>query len=558
MKKTALSLVAVCALFGGLLVATLPSNAADHLEAPAVQMDGRTDINDLYAFQSPTNAANSVLIMTVNPLAGIVSGGTFDPAATYTFQIDNDGDAVQDLSISATFGAVVGSVQTVSITGDAGNGSGDTGTDFALSSGGTATAGFYEDPFFFDLAGFNDGLNFTGDDTLAGANVSGLVIEVPSAMLNGASSNIGVWAETSVGGAVVDRMGRPAIATVLINSSSKDAFNGTAPVDHFANFGAMVNANIAALSNQTNADNLTPVLLPDILTFDTSSNAGFLNGRQLADDVIDAALNLLTDGALTTGDGVPANDVAFPGVFPYLAAPNLMMCQNLVVTVDLALGHTPTEGDDVISGTSAADTIDALGGDDVVCALDGDDTVNGGDGDDRLYGMGGDDMMSGDDGRDYLRGDTGDDTLMGGLGRDTLVGQGGNDALWGEGGSDRLYGVAGENMMDGGSGADRMWGGDGVDTMRGMGGQDQMWGMGGDDIMQGNWQSDVMNGGDGNDFMAAAGGIDTLNGDAGNDTMYGGNNSDTLNGGDGDDFVNGVRGNDTCDGGAGTNAIFNC
>ena len=35
------------------------------------------------------------------------------------------------------------------------------------------------------------------------------------------------------------------------------------------------------------------VLLPDVLTFDQSSTDGFLNGRQLADDVIDAELGLL-------------------------------------------------------------------------------------------------------------------------------------------------------------------------------------------------------------------------------------------------------------------------
>jgi len=34
------------------------------------------------------------------------------------------------------------------------------------------------------------------------------------------------------------------------------------------------------------------VVAPDILTYDTSSSAGFLNGRQFSDDVIDAELNL--------------------------------------------------------------------------------------------------------------------------------------------------------------------------------------------------------------------------------------------------------------------------
>jgi hypothetical protein len=60
-----------------------------------------------------------------------------------------------------------------------------------------------------------------------------------------------------------------------------------------------------------------------VLTFDTSNASGFLNGRQLANDVIDAELNLLTKGAVT-GDGVNGNNVSFLGAFPYLAPPNAL------------------------------------------------------------------------------------------------------------------------------------------------------------------------------------------------------------------------------------------
>jgi hypothetical protein len=67
-------------------------------------------------------------------------------------------------------------------------------------------------------------------------------------------------------------------------------------------------------------EGLAHVLLPDILTFDTSSAAGFLNGRQLADDVIDAELNLITNGGLTT-DCI-GNDSTFLSGFPYVGDPN--------------------------------------------------------------------------------------------------------------------------------------------------------------------------------------------------------------------------------------------
>ena len=50
--------------------------------------------------------------------------------------------------------------------------------------------------------------------------------------------------------------------------------------------------------------------------------ASFPNGRRLRDDVIDILLNIITNGALTTGDNVDANDVPLGNVFPFLAPPH--------------------------------------------------------------------------------------------------------------------------------------------------------------------------------------------------------------------------------------------
>lgn len=297
--------------------------AADHLDAPSLEGNGHLDINDLYAFQSPTNADNTVFVMTVNPFAGVLSGTEFGQAdVEYEFLIDNDGDAMADLTYGATFfGNPSGGQNMIVTRDDASLGFGATGGIVPLEGGGMAQAGVFDDPFFFDLAGFNDGLSFTGDDTLAGANVSAIVLEIPSSQLGG--PNIGVWARTLSEHHQVDRIGRPAINTVLIPSARKDEFNQTAPAQDLANFGDDVHAAITSLSNTANADALTPILLPDILTFDVSSADGFLNGRGLADDVIDAELNLLTTGGVT-GDGVDMNDLPFPGTFPYLASAHVV------------------------------------------------------------------------------------------------------------------------------------------------------------------------------------------------------------------------------------------
>jgi hypothetical protein len=320
------------ALAGLALLPAALSRAADHLDAPQLRVAGARDkdINDVYVFRSPANPANTVLVMTVNPFAGRVnpfgtmSGTTFGTNVDYRFQIDNNGDALPDVTYSTTFTAPVAGIQTVTAARTANSltaplAGGSTGTNLAVAGGGMLRAGLFDDPFFFDLVGFNNGFNFTGADTFVGANISAIVLEVPSTDFG--AQNIGVWASTHVGGVQIDRMGRPAINTALIPSSMKDAFNAGIPSTDQANFSDEVTASITSLSNAANAAGLTPVLLPDTLTFDTSNAGGFLNGRRLADDVIDAELNLLSAGAVT-GDGVNANDAAFSGAFPYLAAPN--------------------------------------------------------------------------------------------------------------------------------------------------------------------------------------------------------------------------------------------
>ena len=161
--------------------------------------------------------------------------------------------------------------------------------------------------------------------------MSAIVIELPTKSLldarppkkHGAApdSKIGVWGVTLVDDEQIDRMGRPAINTVLIPSDLKDDFNDGIPKNDQRDFRDVVLKTLAALGNDpTRANALADLLLPDILTFDTSSAAGFLNGRRLQDDVIDIELTVLTNGAVTT-DGV-ANDSAFRSSFPYLAPPN--------------------------------------------------------------------------------------------------------------------------------------------------------------------------------------------------------------------------------------------
>src|SRR5258708_31956323 len=83
----------VLALAFGLVA--LPARAADHLDAPFVDTDGRIDITDVYAF---THGSNTALIMNVDPVAGVLSPNTFRSDALYEFRIDNTGYATPDVA----------------------------------------------------------------------------------------------------------------------------------------------------------------------------------------------------------------------------------------------------------------------------------------------------------------------------------------------------------------------------------------------------------------------------------------------------------------------------
>src|SRR5919199_730385 len=360
LERRTLVFAALVAAIGALVLTALlvhraaPSaaRAADHLDAPGLTPppggDGiGTDLTDIYAFRSPANAKRTVLIMTAKahppaalanppgpdrPFGSKVPMVEGNPNVSYYFRVDSNGDAVPDVNIQIRFGkARANGVQqmrvkifrrghkAVAFSGRS-TGFGRPAVVNRARGGIKAFAGRRDDPFFFNLTGFLNILDIGGQsfvgcggpnshpetDTFKGQNVSSIVPELPSKLLRGGGdAKIGVWATTNVGNAQIDRMGRPAINTVFILNNPGGALGGTDDPSDDA-------AKITGLAG---------VLLPDILTVDVSSSAGFLNGRKPADDVIDAELGLVTEGFVTT-DCVGSNDVAFPSTFPYLAAPH--------------------------------------------------------------------------------------------------------------------------------------------------------------------------------------------------------------------------------------------
>ena len=340
-------------VLAGLLsgLATIGSvGAADHRDAPALLTehggDKKLDINDVYVFQSPANSKNTVLVMTVNPLTIPGESASFSSTGAYEFNIDTNGDAIQDITYSVKFQPLRGGKQAYSVKEIRRNArmltpTAQTGKITTITGGIKVTAGLFDDPFFFDLDAFkgrdsraavrefNDGFE---NNFFAGFNVSAIVMEIPSRLFG--ARHISVWAATTDGRKQlqVDRMGLPAINTVFIRpnrffkpgGSFKNAFNFGHPyfdVDDWSE--EVIDALVFGFGNtEEYAAAVASVVLPDMIPFDTTSAAGFLNGRRLADDVIDAELNIATNGHLTT-DSINANDHAFRVVFPYLAVPNV-------------------------------------------------------------------------------------------------------------------------------------------------------------------------------------------------------------------------------------------
>jgi len=317
--------------------------ASDHQDTPEVELSPRLDINDVYVFHpgASQNLGRTVLAMTVNPAAGVISGKTFRPGARYEFLIDRNGDARPDITVRTQFTTLDNGEQQYTVRWIKGDDSkviarGET-EEVESEDGVKAYAGLRDDPFFFDLANFNNGATFCGaagglpvNDFFLGLNTSAIVVEVPTGMIG--SGAVGVWGRTVVGGDQVERMGRPAILTVFIPPNPfepgstavgnlEDQFNRTLPHRDQARWrGEVVNTLLALGNSQARAEALADILLPDILTVDLSKSTGFLNGRNLADDVIDAELQLLLNNPAAS-DCI-ANDSTFTSGFPYLGVPN--------------------------------------------------------------------------------------------------------------------------------------------------------------------------------------------------------------------------------------------
>jgi hypothetical protein len=241
-------------------LAMMPGQASSHREAPLTAMDPTADNTDVYAFVSPDEPDKVTLIANFIPFQKPDGGPnffSFDPNVVYEIMVDNNGDAVEDITFQwrfttevrnpATFLYNTGTVtswddpdlnirQSYRLTRV--DGPRRTGTVRELSGrlpvpppnigprstpnygglpggvqqlagdirvfAGQRDEGFYVDLGIFDLLGVGSGQI---EDSTAGFNVSALVIQMPkSALARGGATPtnpsdpnaiIGVWSTAS-------------------------------------------------------------------------------------------------------------------------------------------------------------------------------------------------------------------------------------------------------------------------------------------------------------------------------------------------------------------------
>jgi hypothetical protein len=237
------------------------------------------------------------------------------------------------------------------------------------TSGASFYAGLTDDPFFFDIIGFNRYViklvdrNQTaktdltrGRDSFAGFNAHMIALSLPASMLKGSGNVIGVNGVTLrhknvtylPGGAQVvkgdlvqiDRMATPVINTVLILSTQrKNDFNATT-VENSNRFDPDIIFAFRFIGTSDEAANIIRSVVSspngDYLRLDltkpnnslgvgenlaTPGFAGFPNGRRPGDDTIDTIL-FFVNSLQPLGDSVDTNDVPFGDKFPFFAPPH--------------------------------------------------------------------------------------------------------------------------------------------------------------------------------------------------------------------------------------------
>jgi len=366
-----------------------PTSAADHAEATLAAADPGVDIADVFTFLDPNDNSKVILAMDVEGFvvpSEMLNLSFFASDATFRFEIENTGDAIADQTVDVTFSPQTSRSQPQTATVKLPHGVtftapttvqtlAATANPFVVttdpSTGVSFFAGLTDDPFFFDIVGFNRFVGSVlagkpdptklqrGRDSFAGYNIHMIALSIPSWMLRGSANNnvIGVngvtlrqkqahrdeTGEVRTDGPLVqvDRMATPAVNTALIPFPLKNRYNASTPVDDAAGeFAPSIVGTLTALgTSPTNIGILASVAVVkgDYLRLDlskpnnnvgfgenvtTPNYTGFPNGRRPGDDTINTLLYFIGNQNPAIQEAVNHNDVPLGSTFPFFAPPN--------------------------------------------------------------------------------------------------------------------------------------------------------------------------------------------------------------------------------------------
>jgi Ca2+-binding RTX toxin-like protein len=528
------------------------SNATVDVVQAALSFDAATSGDDL---------------LTGTPGADSMAGGLGND----TYVVNNSGDTVTEnasegtdtvqSSISYTLGANLENLTLTSTSAINGTGNALANVLIGNSSNNILDGG----------AGADSMSGGAGNDTYVVDNSSDVVTENASEGTDTVQSSISYTLGANVEnltltGTAAKATGN-ALANVLVGNSANNTLDGAAGADSMSggagndiyivdNAGDIVteNANEGSDTVKSSVSFTLGANIEKLTLTGTSAING--TGNSLANTIVgNSGANILTGGAgndvLTggsgndtfvykTGDGqdtitdfasgdivnvtgysaVQSITQVGTGVVVVFATGDQITFQNAsVATVQAGLhfdGSTPppppppggaTDGDDTLSGGTAADTIHGLGGNDTIS------------------GNGGNDMLYGDAGNDSLNGGAGNDTLDGGTGNDAMNGGTGNDIYYVDSTSDKVteslnqgtdevrttvgytLGSNVENATALGTAAINLTGNTLANTLTGNSAVNTLSGGAGNDILRGGGGNDVLTGGTGSDkFVFEAGG----------------------------------------------------
>jgi len=307
--------------------------------------DARLDMTDLFAFSKPSDAAKSIIVLNVHPSFSLSSvkpttKEPFAPEALYECKIDTNGDAIADICYSIQFASSEDGRQRATVRhvqGERAAGLCDEGevlikeAPVSLEQETLATRagdyrfffGWRSDPFFFDVNGNFNHMQFTGDDFFKDKDVCCIAIELPNSSFG--PNQLGIWGRILVkaeeGWIQVERGGRPMQAVFLVGEQREAYLSGEpADDDRFIGVFAHELEHSGGYGPEA-ARGVARKLLPDILSYDPRDSVRYPhNGRTLTDDVVDVFLSLYTNGKVT-GDKVGPHSDLLDG-FPYVGPPH--------------------------------------------------------------------------------------------------------------------------------------------------------------------------------------------------------------------------------------------